>query len=185
MKKRRLCFLFLAMLGTSACTTTEQKEAPEGIETENKTDQEMEKDDKNHDKTEAKEDKGNTSTTEFVKILVYYPNDNADGTETEEKTCDKLTAENVWNFLKEKAVVSEDTFVNSLEEKERTLKLDVNEAFGNQLRSYGTSGESMLIESVVNTYLDAYNCEKILITENGETLASGHMEYTEYMEKFE
>lgn len=55
MKKRILCFLFLAMLGTSACTTTEQKEAPEGIETENKTDQEMEKDDKNHDKTEAKE----------------------------------------------------------------------------------------------------------------------------------
>ena len=61
----------------------------------------------------------------------------------------------------------------------------MNEGFGNQLRSYGTSGETMLIQSVVNTFLDTYGCEKIKITENGETLYSGHMEYTEYMEKYE
>ena len=82
-------------------------------------------------------------------------------------------------------MVDEDTKVNSIEQVGKALSLDVNEAFGVQLRSYGTTGETILIQSVVNTFLDAYGCEKIKITENGATLCSGHMEYGEYMGKYE
>ena len=37
---------------------------------------------------------------------------------------------------------------------------------------------------VVNTYLDDYKCSSIKITEEGQTLCSGHREYTEYLTKY-
>ena len=99
--------------------------------------------------------------------------------------CKGLSPENIWNLLKEKEVVVSDAEINSFRESDQVLELDVNEAFGEQLRSYGTAGETTLIESVVNTFLDAYGKEAILITENGGTLISGHKEYADYLEKFE
>lgn len=177
MKKKIIVMMLLFVLGCSACMNT--------VTEAQKQDQEESVNQEKEDKKEEVVDNKETSAKGAAAIVVYYPNDNADGTNKEEIQCEELTAEAVWSLLKEKDVVAENAAVNSLEQEENILKLDVNEAFGNQLRSYGTAGETMLIQSVVNTFLDTYGCEKIKITENGETLYSGHMEYTEYMEKYE
>ena len=178
MKKTILWLLIAAVLGTTACSGSNTTENT--IE-DNKDKAETKKDDSS---ANQKQDEENTQQ-EFVKVLVYYPNENADGTDTEEMECKELSAENIWSLLKEKGVVAENAEINSFREMDKALELDVNEAFGEQLRSYGTAGETMLMESVVNTFLDAYGCESILITENGGTLISGHREYADYMEKFE
>ena len=121
---------------------------------------------------------------ETICVSVYYPNENADGTEVLEVQCKEVNENILWNLLKQKNVVSEESCVNSIKVSENKIDLDVNEAFGNQLRSYGTAGEDVLMESVVNTFLDAYECEKIKITENGSTLYSGHTEYADYLGKY-
>lgn len=50
-------------------------------------------------------------------------------------------------------------------------------AFQNQRKSYGTSGENMLLGCVVNTFLDAYKAETVFITVDGGILESGHAIY--------
>ena len=66
-----------------------------------------------------------------------------------------------------------------------SLDVDFNEAFGAYVCSMGTTGEYYTIGSVVNTFLDAYGCEKVKITVEGNTLESGHAEYPGYMNRFE
>lgn len=182
MKKTMLWLLVAAVIGTTACAggnTSTNTNNSNTVE-DNKNTEETKKDDSSNNQEQEEE-----NTQGSVKILVYYPNENADGTDTEEMKCKELSPENIWNLLKEKEVVVSDAEINSFRESDQVLELDVNEAFGEQLRSYGTAGETTLIESVVNTFLDAYGKEAILITENGGTLISGHKEYADYLEKFE
>ena len=181
MKKRILWLLIAAVVGTTACSGSNTAENKENTVEDNKDAAETKKDDNSDEQKQGKENTEHNS----VKVLVYYPNENADGTDTEEMECKELSAENIWSLLKGKGVVAENAEINNFRETDKALELDVNEAFGEQLRSYGTAGETMLMESVVNTFLDAYGCEGILITENGGTLISGHREYADYMGKFE
>ena len=182
MKKTMLWMLIVAVIGTTACAggNTGTNTGNGNTVEDNKNIEETKKDDNSNNQEQEEENTQQGS----VKILVYYPNENADGTDTEEMECKELSPENVWNLLKEKEVVAADADINSFRESDKALELDVNETFGEQLRSYGTAGETMLMESVVNTFLDAYGKEAILITENGGTLISGHREYGDYLEKY-
>ena len=67
----------------------------------------------------------------------------------------------------------------------KALDLDLNQAFGNALGSMGTAGEYMTLGSVVNTFLDAFDCEKIQITVERATLATGHTDYPGYLNRFQ
>ena len=90
----------------------------------------------------------------------------------------------IWDYLIEAGSVPKDSEVCALVKEGEQLKLDVDKTFGEWLRSFGTTGEQEIISCVVNTYLDAYGAKSIKITEEGETLCSGHMEYEEYMKKY-
>ena len=57
------------------------------------------------------------------------------------------------------------------------LTLDFNQAFADQLKTYGTSGERMMIGCVVNTFLRAYDAQTVYITIDGGILESGHVIY--------
>lgn len=179
-----LSFVVCIVLVLGGCTKDHAAQEPssEGKEnTQNKSNEESKAEKENQDEADKKED---VAKDEEILITVYYPNDNSDGVEKEEMKCKQLTPENIWALLKSKEVVAENTKVNSLNKEENTLKLDVNTAFGEQLRSYGTAGENMLMQSVVNTFLDAYGCEQIQITEDGSTLVSGHREYADMIHKY-
>lgn len=116
-------------------------------------------------------------------LTVYVPNEYADGFVVTEETITDFTAEMITGKLVEKNVLPEGTAVNSFEIIEgddgRQLKLDLNASFLEKLNSMGTSGEFMIMGSVVNTFLTAYEAESIIITVDGKAPESGHCIYDE------
>ncbi len=61
------------------------------------------------------------------------------------------------------------------------LHIDFSEAFQTQIFQMGTAGEYIMINSVVNTFLDAYDADKVRITVEGMVLESGHAIYDDYL----
>ena len=57
------------------------------------------------------------------------------------------------------------------------LRADLSRDFWQQIRSQGTSGEYMLLGSLVNTLLDACGADSVVLTEEGETPETGHNIY--------
>lgn len=114
---------------------------------------------------------------EETKVLIYYGNADADGFEQKEVTIKGLTPENLIGELRKMSVVSIDTEVKAFEQDGKNLKLDLSKGFSGYLNMMGTSGEYIVMGSLVNTFLTAYDGETILITVEGETLETGHTSY--------
>ena len=67
--------------------------------------------------------------------------------------------------------------VVSSELKDGVLTLDMNDAYVEAVRSSGTTGEEMLVYSLVNTFASARNAESVMLTVDGKPLQSGHAIY--------
>lgn len=65
------------------------------------------------------------------------------------------------------------------------ITLDFNEAFAQRIRSTGTAGEYILMGSLVNTYLDAFNAATVTVTVEGGVWESGHVIYDMPMGRYE
>ena len=114
----------------------------------------------------------------LIPVTIYHGNDNADGFETTEVTIEILDANILTQKLVEAGVLAEGTTLLSHEVVDTCLYLDFNEAFLTHLNTMGTSGERMMIGSVVNTFLTAYpEAESVSITANGQIMESGHVIY--------
>ena len=116
-------------------------------------------------------------TTATVTFFLYTPNENVDGFEKREVTLGTLDAQAILELLIAEDVLNESVALNSAELQDKQLFLDFNIAFVDQLVTYGTTGELMMIGSVVNTYLDAYDAQSVVITADGEIMESGHVVY--------
>ena len=199
MKKRIIIFILTGIILTmSACsnsTSTNSSQADnQKIEQqendknnvdqkeENKEEQSGENSDEQSENTISNEDKS-------VEIKVYVSNDDATAFVSDSVKIDELTPENIVNILVQKSVLSSDVQVLKCDKQKvdgvESLEIDFNEAFGAYVCSMGTTGEYYTIGSVVNTFLDAYGCEKGKITVEGNTLETGHAEYPGYMNRFE
>ena len=198
--KKRIIVLMLTgiILSVSACSNsagtdssqsdnqkTEQQEDDKDKadqSDENKADQSEPDSDKKTEDTDSNEDKS-------VEIQLYVSNDDATEFVSESVKIDELTPENIVNALVQKSLLPSDIQVLKCEEQivdgVKSLDVDFNEAFGAYVCSMGTTGEYYTIGSVVNTFSDAYGCEQIKITVEGNTLESGHAEYPGYMNRFE
>ena len=163
---------------------TEQQEDKNNADQkdENKEEQSGENSDEKSQNTVSNEDKS-------VEIKVYMSNDDATAFVSESVEIAELTPENIVNALIEKSVLSSDVQVLKCDKQTvegvESLEVDFNEAFGVYVSSKGTTGEYYTIGSIVNTFLDAYGCEKIKITVEGNTLETGHNDYPGYMDRFE
>ena len=108
---------------------------------------------------------------------------------TEEVEASEVTAGWLLGQLTSRGTVSGEVQALSCTETQvdgvKALNLDLNQAFGTALGSMGTAGEYMTLGSVVNTFLDAFECEKIQITVEGATLATGHTDYQGYLNRFQ
>lgn len=199
MKKRIIIFILTGIILTmSACsnsTSTNSSQADnQKIEQqendknnvdqkeENKEEQSGENSDEQLENTISNEDKS-------VEIKVYVSNDDATAFVSDSVKIDELTPENIVNILVQKSVLSSDVQVLKCDKQKvdgvESLEIDFSEAFGAYVCSMGTTGEYYTIGSVVNTFLDAYGCEKVKITVEGNTLETGHAEYPGYMNRFE
>lgn len=67
--------------------------------------------------------------------------------------------------------------VQSSSTADGVLTLDMNAVYGNAVRSSGTTGEGLLIYSLVNTFVQARGVDSVLITVDGAPLESGHEIY--------
>lgn len=199
MKKRIIIFILTGIILTmSACsnsTSTNSSQADnQKIEQqendknnvdqkeENKEEQSGENSDEKSENTVSNEDKS-------VEINAYVSNDDATAFVAESVKIDELTPENIVKVLIEKSVLPSDIQVLKCDKQTidgvKSLDVDFNEAFGAYVCSKGTTGEYYTIGSIVNTFLDAYGCEKVKITVEGNTLETGHAEYPRYMNRFE
>lgn len=199
MKKRIIIFILTGIILTmSACsnsTSTNSSQADnQKIEQqendknnvdqkeENKEEQSGENSDEKSENTVSNEDKS-------VEINAYVSNDDATAFVAESVKIDELTPENIVKVLIEKSVLPSDIQVLKCDKQTidgvKSLDVDFNEAFGAYVCSKGTTGEYYTIGSIVNTFLDAYGCEKVKITVEGNTLETGHAEYPGYMNRFE
>lgn len=117
------------------------------------------------------------TTTPDISLTVYIPNENADGFETMPVVTASADAEAILALLIEHSILNEDIVLNSMAMEGRQLNLDFNQAFLDQLRSYGTAGERMMMGCVVNTFLSVYDADTVYITVNGQIFESGHAIY--------
>ncbi len=124
-----------------------------------------------------------------IKYIIYSPNANADGfyvnvvegniVEGSEFQLTLLEA------MIEMGVLTEDVQINSIVQEESQLTIDFNQAFRDLVCTMGTSGERMIVGSVVNTLIVNYEAETVSITVDGEIWESGHVIYDFPMGFFE
>ena len=199
MSRRLLCVLLVGILiSLSACSNSTNTDLPQadGQKTEQQDDDKNKIDQKEKNKEEqpgenSEEQSEDTVSNEdkSVEIQLYVSNDDATEFVSESVKIDELTPENIVNALVQKSVLPSDIQVLKCDKQTidgvESLDVDFDEAFGAYVCSMGTTGEYYTIGSVVNTFLDAYGCEKIKITVEGNILESGHAEYPGYMNRFE
>ena len=127
-----------------------------------------------------------TSPTEVsLPLNIFVPDENAESFYTIPTIIDVLDAELILKMLIDNSILNEDIALNSAELVDSQLNLDFNQAFLDQLLTYGTAGERMMTGCVVNTYLSIYEAETVYITVNGEIMESGHVIYDFPMKFFE
>ena len=114
-------------------------------------------------------------------MQICLPNDNADGF-TSMVTFSINPPEEVSDYLVsllvQEGALPAGVQPNSLVDGD-VLKLDMNAAFSQALNSSGTAGEQMILGALVNTMLEYYHRDYILITVEGAPLATGHNVYDE------
>lgn len=129
--------------------------------------------------------KENQIPNEEKKIEIYYSNTNADGLCRQEVLISQLTADQIFEALYAKNVVPSNVKAIDCQEiilnEEKVIELNLSTSFSEYLNTLGSAGESITMKSIVNTFLKAFECEKIHITIEGELLATGHKEYFGYL----
>lgn len=188
-----LCVLLLA--GCQKNTETD-KDQEEDKKTESLEIEDTQKDDADTGDSAEDEDKdgqGDTDPSGEAQgpktVTVFAPNENADGFVTVNLEASAVTEGWVVEQLIANGTLPADVQALSCKKTEvdgvTSLDLDMNQAFQKFLQSMGTTGEYVVMGSVTNTFLSAYDCEQIKITAEGQMLATGHAEYPGYMTKFE
>lgn len=150
-----LCCLLLTACGTTQSTPTEAPTAPPVTEAP----------------TEVPTEAAPQSFT------LYYGDENAENFLSEEIQVPEIDEIVVTHQLISAGVLPEGVAVNSLSLDGTQLNIDFNAPFLEHLNTMGTSGERILIGSVVNTFLSAYQAETVMLTVGGETVESGHVVY--------
>ena len=110
-------------------------------------------------------------------FTMYLPNESADGFIESGVNMNQLYHEGILLLLQVKGVVTEGVAAKSCKKDGTQLHLDMNQAFLDLLMTKDAAGEKMLIGSVVNTFLSAYQCESVLLTVNGAAFSSATTTY--------
>lgn len=115
-----------------------------------------------------------TDSAQTRNITLYYVDDR-----TAEVTGKSVVIQDeydIWEALQENGILTEDCELLSLQvnETEKKMDLDFNSATGDRIRSMGTTGEIQIIGCIINTYLEAYDCDGIRLTEEGQVLETSH-----------
>ncbi len=125
---------------------------------------------------EIVEEKNEAVAVAVANMKIYYVDLDTGEIVSKDIETDDVTPEVVWEQLKKEGVIKEECGLNSFSfnDTEKTMDMDVDEAFGNYIRSMGTTGEDILITCITRSYLETYGYEGIKITEDNKVLETGH-----------
>lgn len=180
-----LCCLLLTACGQNHATPTDAPTEPPTTAAPAETPTRVPTDEPSEIPTEAPTEAPEPTEAAPVRFTIYTPNENADGFYDTVILIDTLTAQNVADELIKENALNADVAVNFARMDGAQLMLDFNSAFRDQLLTYGTAGERMMIGSVVNTFLSAYGAETVFLTVDGGILESGHVVYDFPLEFFD
>ena len=131
----------------------------------------------NNIENEKKEETNSTNTVEKdekTNITIFIPNDNADGLNKKEVTVNHLTAYSIVNALADNGVVPKTTKALKFDVKNKIGYLDISSSIYD-LNS-GSSAETLMLDSIRETFLKAFNIEKIKLTVDGKPYTGRHIE---------
>lgn len=112
-----------------------------------------------------------------VSYTLYLPNENANGFVTQNVETDRITADGILLELQKAGALPDTVILNAFGSQDDQLILDFNSAFADAVDAMGTSGEYMIIGSLVNTFLNAFQAHSLTFTVEGQILESGHVIY--------
>lgn len=122
---------------------------------------------------------------------LYFPNDAADDLRADtaqipdtEPAVTVAYAQAIAEQLIAHDALPKDSQVLAISKDGDALSLDMNEAFLAGLRQSGSTGELMYMGSLVNTFLDNFNCTTVLVTVAGQPFSTGHSEYDKPLQAF-
>lgn len=120
---------------------------------------------------------------------LYFPNDAADDLHADtaqipdtEPAVTTAYAQAIAEQLIAHDALPKDSQVLAISKDGDALSLDMNEAFLAGLRESGSTG--MYMGSLVNTFLDNFNCTTVRVTVNGQSFSTGHSEYDKPLQAF-
>ena len=113
-----------------------------------------------------------------VEAVLYLPTEEADGFYTEIISVAVDAEPQVLIFeLVARGALPEGTTVQNFAQDGRTLSIDLSEQFREAVASTGSTGEYMMLGSLVNTLLTFYDADEIYLTTEGKPLETGHNSY--------
>ncbi len=131
---------------------------------------------------------------EGITIRIYHSDDMAEHICVNTAMTEEITPEILVMNLISYGMLPDTAAVESFTEETETAKngsvtdkrlcLELSEDFGPWLSSMGTSGELMVMGSLVNTFLDAYDASAIKVTVDGRALETGHQIYDGWLEMY-
>lgn len=122
---------------------------------------------------------------------LYFPNDAADDLHADtaqipdaEPAVTTAYAQAITEQLIAHNALPKGSQVLAISKDGDALSLDLNEAFLAGLRESGSTGELMYMGSLVNTFLDNFNCTTVRVTVEGKPFSTGHSEYDKPLQAF-
>lgn len=209
MKKRIFIIAILSMAILTACNESgktsdtpkngQDKKQAEKLEINTKKNSGKEEEEKEEEKEtqgndkisesdEKKESKSETEIKKEVTISVFYSNDDATAFTADMVKIKELTPENVLNALADKGVIDKGIKINKFEVSEidgmQSIDIDFDQKFKEYIMSCGSTQEYYVIGGICDTFIKAYQADRIKITVDGNCLETGHNDYPDYMFEF-
>ena len=111
-------------------------------------------------------------------VVIYYHGDKHGSRLVEETTLvPRLTAQALVDLLAEQKVIPQGTRVRNFKLKQGIITLDLSKEFEEGAQGLGSSGENVLLGSLVNTFLATYEAKGLDLTTEGRSLVTGHDVY--------
>lgn len=113
-----------------------------------------------------------------ITVTYYHGDENAEHIVSDTAEIPQLSPQALADLLCEKEVLSVPVTVNScVVDNDKIIQLDLSGEFSQLLNSTGTTGETIIMGSLVNTFLDAFKADGVYIKTDGQELSTGHNIY--------
>lgn len=128
-------------------------------------------------------------TADGIALRIYSGDEAAEQIEVQTVYVDAVTEQTVMAELKKALNMDAAADLKKLSfgmhGGDRIAMLDMNQAFADYLNRLSAAGESIVMGSLVNTFLDCYQCDLLMLTAEGRVLKTGHEIYEEYLEMYD